>query len=204
MPKSDTYFDGSKPGPGRPKGSKTKPKSAAYLAKKLVQDQLADLVEMSKEILLEDLRAVVYNPATGEPVMDKRGHPIPDRDKRSDTAKFLVGRLAPTAPKQRTYIEAKLLTKLEQFSDIQEISREAILLLMDGDMSFEQVQDLQAIIERHAGIEGYMKVEDLRIELERIANARTINGSKSIPLMSQVTWGTGATHDGNSPDTPAE
>lgn len=192
------------PGPGRPKGSKNKPPSVRKLTKKLVQDQFDSLVKMSKSILEEDLQAVKEDPVTGEPLKDSRGRPIPDKQKRSETARFLLGRLAPVAPKPRTYIEGKLLTKLEQFTDIQEISKEAIILLMDGDMSFEQVAELQSIIQTHAGIEGYMKVEDLRIELERIANARLVNGSKTIPLMSQVTWGTGATHDGNSPDTPAE
>lgn len=204
MPKEDTQFKPGDPRSGRPKGVKNKPKQADKIAEKLAKEQLLSLLGKATETIADDLDAFITDPETGEPKKNKNGKPIPDRRLRTETARFLINKVLPTAKPEETFIGTKLMTKLEQFSDLQEISKEAVLLLMDGNMSFEQVVQLQEIIQTHAGIEGYMKVEDLREELDRLANARTINGDKVIPEISRVTWGQGATHEGNSPDNPAE
>lgn len=192
-------------GPGRPKGSKNKPKlelirDKAYAAAKA---QVSGLIARSLDQLDRDLDAtteVERRDASGAVI----GTEIqPDWQVRRDTARFLISKLgAPSA--EKTYIETKLSGVLNSYEDIGQLSQEAILMAMDGLMSFEQVEHLQKLLMAHATIQGYVELKDLREELERLANMRTVSGERVIPEESRITWGKGVNAPGNTPERPAE
>ncbi len=195
------------PGPGRPKGSKTKPKDHKAIARKMASkmaDEMMDAMLGKSSKIVEEALDATRTVGDGENAKE-----VPDLQTRRETARFVLSRFAPPS-KAKTFIENKLSATLDSFADVENVSQEAIILAMDGLMSMEQVAHLQTLLQNHAAISGYMKIEELREELSRLANARTIDGqSREIPAVSELLWGGGAdgkgpNSKGNSPDRPAE
>lgn len=184
------------PGPGAPKGTKQKPRPLQRVAAEKARKEVEGLLGESMDIVKEALKATKPDPKDANKT-------IPDMQTRRETARFLLGKFGSPTP-AKTYIEVQLSTVLEQYDDLQQVSHEAILMAMDGLMSFEQVEHLQRLLTAHAGIAGYMEIKDLREELERLANMRTISGDRLVPEESRLSWGHGATHSGNDRDNPAE
>lgn len=200
---ADEYFAG-KPGPGRPKGRATSmAKKEKQILAKIVNERMDKLLTRSVEIVAADLDAtkvVQIKNTEGDVIGEEE---VPDEELQRDAARFLLTRFGQPA-KSKTYLEQKLITKIENYGDVASLSQEAITLMAEGKMSIEQVQAVQSVITAHAGIAGYAEVEQLRQMLEDMANMKTINGEKVIPEASRIQWGQGIkpTHEGNR--EPAE
>lgn len=124
------------------------------------------------------------------------------------TAKFVAKALLPP-PRANTMIAAELRTVFEDYSDLADVSKECIRLVIEGKVSFEQATDLQKLITVHAGIEGYQKLTSLRGEMEELAKMKTIgsgHGGRAIPHDSRIEWGSGSAqpnHPGSGKKEPS-
>ncbi len=57
---------------------------------------------------------------------------------------------------------------LEKLDDIETISRQSLLLAIDGDMTFEELKATQEALGRHANLAGMVELGRLREELEQL------------------------------------
>lgn len=82
--------------------------------------------------------------------------------------------LIDTARKERgTTVEQGLLeplvNALESLDDVEKISKQAVLLAINGDMSFEQLKAVQEALARHSVLAGVIELRKLRDEVDRMA-----------------------------------
>jgi hypothetical protein len=58
-----------------------------------------------------------------------------------------------------------LIQAVETFEDIQQVSQQALLLAIQGDMTFDQLKAVQDALARHSVLKGVVEIGDLRREL---------------------------------------
>lgn len=61
-----------------------------------------------------------------------------------------------------------LIRAVETFEDIERVSQEAVLLAIQGDLTFSQVKAVQEALARHSVLKGVVEIGDLRRELREL------------------------------------
>lgn len=82
-----------------------------------------------------------------------------------------------------------LVGALESLEDVEQISQQAILLAIKGDMSFEQLKATQEALARHSVLAGVIELKKLREEVEEVVNASVSGakfGSDHIPVWGRL------------------
>lgn len=79
-----------------------------------------------------------------------------------------------------------LVQAVETFDDISTVSKHALLLAIQGDMTFDQLKAVQDALARHSVLQGVVEIADLRRELRELEKDQQVNdlGTGHIP-----TWG---------------
>lgn len=64
-----------------------------------------------------------------------------------------------------------LVDALKTLDDVQEISKRALLMAIEGDMTFEQLKAVQEALARHSVLSGVIELRRLREEVESMTTA---------------------------------
>lgn len=62
-----------------------------------------------------------------------------------------------------------LIEALESIEDVEQISKQCVLLAINGDMSFEQLTAVQEALARHSVLAGVIELRKLREEVDQLA-----------------------------------
>lgn len=85
---------------------------------------------------------------------------------------------------------AKLGAALDRIEDIELVSRRAVLLAIDGDMTFEELTAIQAALGRHSSLAGLIELKGLREELaelrDEVSGNKTENGMQHAPAWGRL------------------
>lgn len=64
-----------------------------------------------------------------------------------------------------------LVAAVETFEDIEQISQQALMLAIKGDLTFDQVRAIQEALARHSVLKGVIELADLRREIAEMREA---------------------------------
>ena len=167
--------------PGRPKGTKVTKPSTIRLHKKL-----DDMLGQAHQNVAKALR---------------KGD-VP-------TSRWLIEHLAEeNGSKLPKGLLAPLISALETLDDVAQISKRALLLAIDGDMTFEQLKFVQEALARHSVLAGVVELRRLREEVEAMTKAAdigkpTVLGRDHLPSWGRLAKDVTPTHDAGQ-KLPAE
>lgn len=140
-PSPATRFPKGYKGGGKPKGATLKPITRRVNAK--LDEMLGQAHRnIKKSLKAEDVRVSMW---------------LVDRVAKDRGTSVEKGLLEP------------LVNALETLDDVEVISRRALLMAMDGDMSFEQLQAVQEALARHSVLAGVIELRQLRDEVDKLA-----------------------------------
>ena len=149
-PSPSTRFQkGNKASPGRPKGSPNK-----ATVKRKVDHCLSKMLGQAHKNVADSL---------------KKGHVttsiwLIEHLRRGKEESFEEGVLAP------------LVQALETIEDVEQISKQAVLLAIKGDMTFNQVRAVQEMLARHTVLKGAIEIASLRREMEELRSLSSESG----------------------------
>lgn len=140
-PSPATRFVKGNPGGGKPKGATLKPVTRRANAK--LDEMLGQAHRnIKKSLRQEDVRVSMW---------------LIDRVSKDRGTRVEKGLLEP------------LVEALETIEDVEVISRRALLMAIEGDMSFEQLQAVQEALARHSVLAGVIELRQLREEVDKLA-----------------------------------
>lgn len=103
---------------------------------------------------------------------------------------------------------APLVSALETLDDVAQVSKQALLLAIEGDMTFDQLKFVQEALARHSVLAGVIELRRLREEVEGMVKAAdlgkpTVLGNGHLPSWGRLAKDVTPTHDA-SQQLPAE
>ncbi len=154
------FLPGHRPpkSPGRPPGANGIKARAA----KLAAERLEQMLGRATEIISEELE-------DGNPAI----------------AQWLIDRVRP--PGRSDFIELGEDLKIDSLADIITTSAHIVSTASNGQISLQQAKVLQDVLERHAQFKGLEELAVLRHEIEKLRQARSVSGKKSMAQLP--TWG---------------
>ena len=175
--------DGPKPppkSPGRPRGTPARSEKTVKLHKKLD--------EMLGQAHLNVAKAL------------KKGD-VP-------TSRWVIERLAEEqGSRMPKGLLAPLIQALGSLDDVAQISKQALLMAIDGDMTFDQLKFVQEALARHSVLAGVIELRKLREEVEAMTKANdvrpTVFGREHLPSWGRLAKDVTPTHDATQ-KLPAE
>lgn len=94
---------------------------------------------------------------------------------------------------------APLVQALETLEDVAQVSKRALLLAIDGDMTFEQLKYVQEALARHSVLAGVIELRKLRDEVKEMVEANDIKpsvlGKDHLPSWGRLAKDVTPTHD---------
>lgn len=82
-----------------------------------------------------------------------------------------------------------LIQAVETLEDAELISKQALLLAIDGEMSFEQLKAVQEAVARHSTLSGLVALRELRSDLDAIRNEEASGAARKIGMTHAPVWG---------------
>lgn len=82
-----------------------------------------------------------------------------------------------------------LKNAVERIEDVEEVSKESLLMAIQGTMSFEELQAIQEALARHSVLSGMVELRKLRAELEEIQEETGVGDKASQGVEHLPAWG---------------
>jgi hypothetical protein len=124
------------------------------------------------------------------------------------TSRWIIERLAEEhGNRMPKGLMAPLVQALETLDDVAQISKQVLLLAIEGDMTFDQLKFVQEALARHSVLSGIVELRKLREEVEAMAEANNIKpaalGRDHLPSWGRLAKDVTPTHDAGQ-QLPAE
>jgi urease gamma subunit len=92
-----------------------------------------------------------------------------------------------------------LVQALETLDDVAQISKQVLLMAIDGDMTFEQLKFIQEALARHSVLSGVVELRKLREEVVALMEANDIKpaqfGRDHLPVWGRLAKDVTPTHE---------
>lgn len=124
------------------------------------------------------------------------------------TSRWVIERLAEEhGNRMPKGLMAPLIQALDSLDDVAQISKQVLLLAIDGDMTFDQLKFVQEALARHSVLAGVVELRKLREEVEAMTKANetkpTVLGNNHLPSWGRLAKDVTPTHDAGQ-QLPAE
>ncbi len=124
------------------------------------------------------------------------------------TSRWVIERLAEEhGNRMPKGLMAPLIQALDSLDDVAQISKQVLLLAIDGDMTFDQLKFVQEALARHSVLAGVVELRKLREEVQAMADAAnikpTVLGRDHLPSWGRLAKDVTPTHDAGQ-QLPAE